>query len=1009
MVGNQNEVSPITVAAVPRTKLPPPVAPKPKILQTDNLSQGQDRTERPSSMYSYSQPYKATYQHQTQEQRQKQLEREQRDEQYPQQQQNYEQRQNYFKKMPQPHQTQRQFGSSGAQNWSPPTVSPETALAKPQHGNVIHKVRTNSGSQQVARNNSSNRSSSQEPLSSNSKTLSPIEPKHGDAKENLKDFSFPILSYDDEEYEQISQKRVREMDRRMERVSMFSSVQNLDTSHSAINNNFEHTNTNSVFKNRPNEPRPVATQQHEQPQRQQERQQRDEQHHQKHQNYEQRQNYYKKMPQPHQTQQQFGSSGAQNWSPPTVSTETTLVQAQHGKVTHTQSVARNNSSNRSSSQEPLSSNSKTLSHIEPNHSEAKGNLPKFSIQSYDDEEYEQISQKRVREMDRRMERVSMFSSVQNLDTSHSAINNNFEHTNTNSVFKNRPNEPRPVATQQHEQPQRQQERQQRDEQHHQKHQNYEQRQNYYKKMPQPHQTQQQFGSSGAQNWSPPTVSTETTLVQAQHGKVTHTQSVARNNSSNRSSSQEPLSSNSKTLSHIEPNHSEAKGNLPKFSIQSYDDEEYEQISQKRVRDVDRRMERESMSASVQNLDISHSTINSNFNTINRNSDFDNRPQESQMSILRPRNKKMAKSATNLSQAQAGVTFKQRVKVKELDGGDERENTEEYFPLAIPAQPKQTKFDQFARRKSSGEVEAEIKPMNCMEDQSHLNDDEFKNILHSLCSNKDPKYRFKSMKKLGEGSTYTSYKAEDIFLKQTVSLKIMSIRKHARRELMFNEVLVLKEYQHPNIVGFFDSYLVGDNLWISSEYMRGGTLTSYITKRKIKFKEPQIVYIVQSLLKVLVFIHSKGIIHRDIKSDSVSLTEEGIVKLSDFGYCGQISQEYPKRRSLVGTPHWMAPEVALSRPYGTEADIWSLGILIIEIKEKQPPHFDQGLKQVMKTIADSPAPTFRDPKSASRMLIGFVAQCLEKNVLKRPSAKELLLHPLMCENLSSEVIDFVVTK
>ena len=822
LVGNQNEVSPITVAAVPRTKLPPPVAPKPKILQTDNLSQGQDRTERPSSMYSYSQPYKATYQHQTQEQRQKQLEREQRDEQYPQQQQNYEQRQNYFKKMPQPHQTQRQFGSSGAQNWSPPTVSPETALAKPQHGNVIHKVRTNSGSQQVARNNSSNRSSSQEPLSSNSKTLSPIEPKHGDAKENLKDFSFPILSYDDEEYEQISQKRVREMDRRMERVSMFSSVQNLDTSHSAINNNFEHTNTNSVFKNRPNEPRPVATQQHEQPQRQQERQQRDEQHHQKHQNYEQRQNYYKKMPQPHQTQQQFGSSGAQNWSPPTVSTETTLVQAQHGKVTHTQSVARNNSSNRSSSQEPLSSNSKTLSHIEPNHSEAKGNLPKFSIQSYDDEEYEQISQKRVR-------------------------------------------------------------------------------------------------------------------------------------------------------------------------------------------DVDRRMERESMSASVQNLDISHSTINSNFNTINRNSDFDNRPQESQMSILRPRNKKMAKSATNLSQAQAGVTFKQRVKVKELDGGDERENTEEYFPLAIPAQPKQTKFDQFARRKSSGEVEAEIKPMNCMEDQSHLNDDEFKNILHSLCSNKDPKYRFKSMKKLGEGSTYTSYKAEDIFLKQTVSLKIMSIRKHARRELMFNEVLVLKEYQHPNIVGFFDSYLVGDNLWISSEYMRGGTLTSYITKRKIKFKEPQIVYIVQSLLKVLVFIHSKGIIHRDIKSDSVSLTEEGIVKLSDFGYCGQISQEYPKRRSLVGTPHWMAPEVALSRPYGTEADIWSLGILIIEIKEKQPPHFDQGLKQVMKTIADSPAPTFRDPKSASRMLIGFVAQCLEKNVLKRPSAKELLLHPLMCENLSSEVIDFVVTK
>ncbi|XP_075252137.1 uncharacterized protein LOC142344407 [Convolutriloba macropyga] len=465
---------------------------------------------------------------------------------------------------------------------------------------------------------------------------------------------------------------------------------------------------------------------------------------------------------------------------------------------------------------------------------------------------------------------------------------------------------------------------------------------------------------------------------------------------------------SRTISYLD---SDAKlGKIDtSFQLRSYDDEEYCQLSQQRVRETDRRMERESVSSSIQNLDLSFQKSD-NFGTLDRNggSDFSSRPHEAQISILRTTNKKMAKSATNLNQS--GVTFKTRVKVKDLDGGA-RTNSEEYLPLAAAHKKQPTRsFDNLARRQNSLDLDSDDKTkMSCMEDPSHLNDDEFKNYLQSLCSRKDPKYRFKNLKKIGEGSTFTSYKADDPFLKQTVNIKIMSIRKHARRELIFNEVLVLKEYQHPNIVGFFESYLVDDNLWISSEYMRGGSLTTYITKRKIKFKEPQIVYIIKSLLKVLVFLHSHGIIHRDIKSDSVLLTEEGIVKLSDFGYCGQISQEYPKRRSLVGTPYWMAPEVASNRPYGTEADIWSLGILIIEIVERQPPYFNQSLKQVMKTIVDSPAPMLKDTKNVSRLLTGFVAQCLEKNVLKRSSAKDLLTHPFMCQNVSSEVIDFVVTK
>lgn len=146
----------------------------------------------------------------------------------------------------------------------------------------------------------------------------------------------------------------------------------------------------------------------------------------------------------------------------------------------------------------------------------------------------------------------------------------------------------------------------------------------------------------------------------------------------------------------------------------------------------------------------------------------------------------------------------------------------------------------------------------------------------------------------------------------VAVKKMDLRKQQRRELLFNEVVILRDYHHPNIVETSNSYLVNDELWVVMEYLEGGALTDIVTHSRMD--EEQIATVCKQVLKALAYLHSQGVIHRDIKSDSILLAADGRVKLSDFGFCAQVSQELPKRKSLVGTPYWMSPGLINTNSY-----------------------------------------------------------------------------------------------
>lgn len=171
---------------------------------------------------------------------------------------------------------------------------------------------------------------------------------------------------------------------------------------------------------------------------------------------------------------------------------------------------------------------------------------------------------------------------------------------------------------------------------------------------------------------------------------------------------------------------------------------------------------------------------------------------------------------------------------------------------------------------------------------------------------DPRENLEHFMKIGEGSTGTVCIATDRSTGRQVAVKKMDLRKQQRRELLFNEVVIMRDYHHPNIVEMYDSFLVQDELWVVMEYLEGGALTDIVTHARMD--EEQIATVCKQCLKALAYLHSQGVIHRDIKSDSILLAADGRVKLSDFGFCAQVSQELPKRKSLVGTPYWMSPEV-----------------------------------------------------------------------------------------------------
>uniref|UniRef100_A0A7S1KRM5 Non-specific serine/threonine protein kinase n=2 Tax=Percolomonas cosmopolitus TaxID=63605 RepID=A0A7S1KRM5_9EUKA len=280
-------------------------------------------------------------------------------------------------------------------------------------------------------------------------------------------------------------------------------------------------------------------------------------------------------------------------------------------------------------------------------------------------------------------------------------------------------------------------------------------------------------------------------------------------------------------------------------------------------------------------------------------------------------------------------------------------------------------------------------------------------LADLISRDDPTKLFKSMKKLDEGSSGVVYKGIHTKTKQVCAIKVIHMKKDTKIETLENEIAMMESTVHNNIVTYIGSYIHGSDLWIVMEFLTGGKLTDLLMNTH--FSEPEIAAVCEACLMALDYMHKLNRIHRDIKSDNVLIGNDGTVRVADFGFCAELTTSQQKRKSVVGTPYWMAPEVIRGLEYDVRVDVWSLGIMALEMAEGEPPLLDLPPLRALFLIATNPSPTLKDSHKWSDEFNDFLRCCLEKEVENRSSCQELLLHPFLRKKCSLEFLARLLKK
>ncbi|KZV92508.1 kinase-like protein [Exidia glandulosa HHB12029] len=248
-------------------------------------------------------------------------------------------------------------------------------------------------------------------------------------------------------------------------------------------------------------------------------------------------------------------------------------------------------------------------------------------------------------------------------------------------------------------------------------------------------------------------------------------------------------------------------------------------------------------------------------------------------------------------------------------------------------------------------------------------------------------------------------------------------------LLRRETQLMALSKHPNVLRVRGSWTDGHKLYIALRLMRSGSVADVMRYGwSGGFEEEVIKCALKQALEGLNYLHVNGFIHRDVKAANLLIDEDGTVLLGDLGVAVSLTEEElpavttakrtihfeggaspvsrdsgdrgrprlrHKRKSFVGTPCWMAPEVISQKHYDSQADMWSFGITALELSQGRPPYSrEPSHRALMKIIQDDPPTLNRDggDQKYSRAFKDIIDSCLSKDPAKRPTAEQLLATP-----------------
>lgn len=238
--------------------------------------------------------------------------------------------------------------------------------------------------------------------------------------------------------------------------------------------------------------------------------------------------------------------------------------------------------------------------------------------------------------------------------------------------------------------------------------------------------------------------------------------------------------------------------------------------------------------------------------------------------------------------------------------------------------------------------------------------------------------------LGAGGMGEVYLGKHTRLERYAAIKVLNLsRMQSSLSARFqNEARLQSSLHHPNIATLYDFKEIGNRLFIFMEYVDGECLEDLIDRRFFSVEESLLVF--YSIVEAVSFVHSSGVIHRDLKSQNIKLTSEGIPKLLDFGIAKDSqSSKLTKTGGVIGTPNYIAPEQLAGAKASTATDVWALGVLLYEMLAGEMPFQSGNIGELCEKIkrGDYPPIESRNP-AVPRAVAKITERCLQKEPSRR---------------------------